>query len=345
MGMYIERDTQLIAFLDSNFDSQEYGLLYGKAGLALYYARKSTIDKMYTHVYNMLIDDLFANASRNTAIEFPRGILGIAFAVDLILEFYKKGNPDYVLDDIDALIYRSLDLNYKQTVETGMAAEGLFYMVLHLKYGIRGKYKKEIFAHKAAELLEYTYSGITDKGFRESVPINIFTTEFFFLYSVATLAELGYYKDRLTHICNELIYILYSCMPVQQFNRLVRLFTVVRIQSAVSGLGSLWNRYTALLRDQIDEDSLVNIDCKTNQLALSDGLTGVFLMMEQVNKYGLVRPFCYSWAYYKERVEKSELWNNLQTDSMPMYALGLNGLWGIHWCIENKCQSKVITKA
>lgn len=46
MGMYIERDTQLIAFLDSNFDSQEYGLLYGKAGLALYYARKSTIDKM-----------------------------------------------------------------------------------------------------------------------------------------------------------------------------------------------------------------------------------------------------------------------------------------------------------
>ncbi|MCI6181064.1 MAG: hypothetical protein MR661_02035, partial [Prevotella sp.] len=73
--------------------------------------------------------------------------------------------------------------------------------------------------------------------------------------------------------------------------------------------------------------------------------TGVFLMMEQVNKYGLVRPFCYSWAYYKERVEKSELWNNLQTDSMPMYTLGLNGLWGIHWCIENKCQSKVITKA
>ena len=25
MGMYIERDTQLIDFLDSNFDMQEYG--------------------------------------------------------------------------------------------------------------------------------------------------------------------------------------------------------------------------------------------------------------------------------------------------------------------------------
>lgn len=343
--MNIYDDEHLVAFLKNISDCMEPGLIYGKAGLALYYARLSNMDKTYSSIYKKLIDDLLANVSRSTAIEFPRGILGIAFAVDLILKFYKKGNPDYVLDDIDALIYKSLDLNYKQTVETGMAAEGLFYMTLHLKYGIRGKYKKKIFTRKAMELLEYTYSGITDKGFRESVPINIFTTEFFFLYSVATLAELGYYKDRLTHICNELIYILYSCMPVQRFNRLVRLFTVVRIQSAVSGLGSLWNRYTALLRDQIDEDSLVNIDCKTNQLALSDGLTGVFLMMEQVNKYGLVRPFCYSWAYYKERVEKSELWNNLQTDSMPMYALGLNGLWGIHWCIENKCQSKVITKA
>lgn len=333
------KQNHLLSFLNGIYGEIENGFLYGKAGLALYYARLSNIDQTFEPIYNKLIDDLLTNVSRNTAIEFPRGILGIAFAVDLILKFYKKGNPDYVLDDIDALIYRNLDLNYKQNVETDMAAEGLFYMTLHLKYGIRGKYKKEIFARKATELLEYSYSRMADKGFRESVPVNIFTTEFFFLYSVAALAELGYYKDRLTHICNELIYILYSNMPVLQFNRLTRLFLVIHIQSTVKGINCLWRSYAELLRGLINEEKLVSVDCKANQLSLSDGLTGVFLLMEQVNKLGIVKPFNCSWSFYKDRIDKSPLWNTLETGSVPMYALGLNGLWGMRWCIENKCRN------
>lgn len=335
MSDYNEK--KMLSFLDKNFKIFENGLLYGKAGMTLYYARKSFFDKTYIHVYNKLIEDLLANVSKNTAIEFPRGILGIAFSIDLILNFYKKGNPDYVLDDIDALIYRHLDLNYNQAVDISMVAEGLFYMSLHLKYGIRGKYKREIFSKKAIELLEYVYSETVDKGFKEYFPVNIFTTEFFFLYSIAVLAEMGYHKDRLTHICNELIYILYSNMPVQQFNRLARLFLVVYVISSIDKSKPSWYDYANLLRGLINEDKLMHTDCKTNQLGLSDGLTGVYLMMERINKYDIVAPFKYSWAYYKERVEQSSLWNNLESGNMPMYALGLNGLWGIHWCIENRC--------
>ena len=126
-------------------------------------------------------------------------------------------------------------------------------------------------------------------------------------------------------------------MPVLLFNRLVRLFLVVRIISSNDKIEPSWYDYANLLRGLINEDKLMRTDCKTNQLGLSDGLTGVYLIMERINKYGIVEPFKYSWTYYKERVEQSSLWNNLESGNMPMYALGLNGLWGIHWCIENRC--------
>jgi hypothetical protein len=326
--------------LEKQYNNFENGLLYGKAGLALYYARLSSMDKSYNTTYNKIINDLLSKIDNNTAVEFSRGLLGIGLAVDFILKFYKDGNPDYVLEDIDAIIYRSLDMNdHKKNIDVDIAAEGLLYIVLHIKYGIKGKTKKEIFVKKAISLLEHVYAEKQNNFFHESVPSQLFTKEFFLLYSIASLFEQGYYTDRIVHICNELIYELSSSTPILQFNRLVRAFLVSKIVSTIKGISTLWNEFAELQIRQISIDQLINNECKNMQLNLSDGLTGVYLLMEQINKCYPYPIFNISWDYYYKKVQNSLIKERIQKDDIQLYDMGINGFWGVNYCVDTRCNN------
>ena len=54
---------------DQQYDSLEGGLVYGKAGLALYYARLSNEDTAYKKIYNRLVDDVLTKVSDKTIVE------------------------------------------------------------------------------------------------------------------------------------------------------------------------------------------------------------------------------------------------------------------------------------
>lgn len=339
--MIPQNESNLLSILEKNYDYLENGLIYGKAGLALYYARLSSMDKSYNNIYNRIIKDLLSKLNNNTPVEFKRGILGVGVAIDLILKFYKKGNSDYVLDDIDAIIYKSLDINtHEKMISAEQVIEGLFYFVLHIKYGIRNKRKKEIFVNKATALLEYVYSQNPLALIKEAIPGQLLTDEFFFLYSLASLSEQGYYTDRIMHICNELIYQLVHITPILQFNKLVRLFLMKKIKSSVHGISDLWDESINSLIYQIPIERLLQNECKDKQLHLSDGLTGICLLMEQINKYSIKPIFDVPWDYYSAKVNDSSIQEHFQKDILPMYDLGINGLWGINYCLQMKCKHK-----
>ena len=138
-------ESELLALLKKQYDELEDGLVYGKAGLTIYYACLSEKDPTYKTIYNKLINDMLSKVSDRTPIEFPRGLLGIAFALDVIMHYFKPGNPDNVLDDLDAVIYKSLfKESNKQPIDMNLAVEALFYFSLHLKLGIRSKVKHRI---------------------------------------------------------------------------------------------------------------------------------------------------------------------------------------------------------
>ena len=147
--MKILEDEELLSILDLKLEKMESGLLYGKAGMALYYAELSEKDKRFTPVYNRIMESLMSDISENIPIEFGRGLIGISLAMDFIMKYFKKGNPDYVLDDIDAVLYKSLDIsNFKKFMNLGLVSEGLFYISVHLKYGIVNDYKKRLYEKK-----------------------------------------------------------------------------------------------------------------------------------------------------------------------------------------------------
>ena len=177
---YFPTDDTMLELLCKQYEKLEDGLVFGKAGLAIYYARLSNEDPAYKIMYNRLTDDLLSKVSGKTPIELTRGLLGIALALDFIMCYFKPGNPDIVLDDVDAVIYKNLDKGRDmKPLDLPLAVEGLFYLSMHLKYGIRCSSKRRIYCRKAINLLNDICLAMPIDFFQEPIPFNMFNRSAF----------------------------------------------------------------------------------------------------------------------------------------------------------------------
>ena len=61
-------ESEMLSLLEKQYNNLEDGLLYGKAGLAIYYARLSNYDPAYNAIYNRLIEDVLSKVSDKTPI-------------------------------------------------------------------------------------------------------------------------------------------------------------------------------------------------------------------------------------------------------------------------------------
>lgn len=323
-------ESEMLSLLEKQYNNLEDGLLYGKAGLAIYYARLSNYDPAYNAIYNRLIEDVLSKVSDKTPIEFSRGILGIAFALDIIMHFFKSGNPDSVLSDLDAVIYKSLDKGkHMRPLDTDMAIECLFYIALHLKFGIRNKVKHRIYESKAMQILNDICLSLPDNFFQEPIPHTIFNRSFFLLYAIGSLYEQGIGKQRIEHICSDLFFPIASCVPQIQFNKLERLFSVSRLVSTGCAGNQRWLDYCSLLTNSLSLEKLFNDNLGGNQLGLSDGLSGAMLLMSRVNYYYNAPSFDIKWKYYKKRIACCTTKAVITAKNTHLYRYGLNWLWGM----------------
>ena len=148
------------------------------------------------------------------------------------------------------------------------------------------------------------------------------------------------YINRIIHICNEVIYELMSATTVVQFNRLIRIFLVSEIYSSIKGLSYLWKDYIKTLISQLSINQLIYVDCKDKQLHLTNGLTGICLLMEKINKNFINTKFNIPWDYYCTKIHNSSLKEHLAKENLPIYDLGINGFWGISYCLDTRCKDK-----
>ena len=280
------------------------------------------------------MESLMSDISENIPIEFGRGLIGISLAMDFIMKYFKKGNPDYVLDDIDAVLYKSLDIsNFKKFMNLGLVSEGLFYISVHLKYGIVNDYKKRLYEKKAISLLEYIYTNRQNKWFAEEYPGLLFCNEFFFLYSLCLMYEQGIYQTRIEHICKEIIIELFASIPSLHYNRLIRLFLVSKIINVVK-VTHVWDEYFELLRGNISVKYLIEEECSRNRLYLSDGLTGIYIMLYMINRLRNTTVFELNWDYYTALILNNKSLISLRNNTTISTGIGINGYWGINYLLK-----------
>lgn len=334
---YFPTDDTMLELLCKQYEKLEDGLVFGKAGLAIYYARLSNEDPAYKIMYNRLTDDLLSKVSGKTPIELTRGLLGIALALDFIMCYFKPGNPDIVLDDVDAVIYKNLDKGRDmKPLDFTLAVEGLFYLSMHLKYGIRCSSKRRIYCRKAINLLNDICLAMPIDFFQEPIPFNMFNRSAFLLYAIGNLYEQRIETQRIEHICNDLIYQLGTNVPIFQFTRLERLFVVTRLIKLGCAKDANWHEYQELLLNSLSLKELFNEECPDNQLTLSDGLTGAVFLMLGTNKYSETPIFDVPWNFYCARLEQCTSLTQITGNDMPLYKNGINWLWGMKTLLRFK---------
>jgi hypothetical protein len=319
------------SIMDKNKDLSN-DLFYGKAGIAIYYAIKSNQDKSVQKFYNKFVNDILANVNENTPMTLEKGLLGVCLSIDIILKYYKKGNPDYVLENLDSMIYSKFCINqYKEHQSLDNYIDALFYLSYHLKLSLYGKERRQLFIRESMVWIDYVYSYLPSNFFEEPLPFSIIHKPLLFLDSLECLYTQGIHCDRICHILNEIAYSLN--LPTRHANRLALLYVVKKICITVEGLSVYWFEFADILTNHISMERIFNKEIKNRQIFFGDGLSGIYLLILGCNRLLGYKKFNIDINYYFRRVMDSDVTKKLKKE-IPYEAYSLNGYWGINLFYE-----------
>ena len=260
------------------------------------------------------------------------GLFGICLSIDIILKYYKKGNPDYVLEDIDSLIYRKFYISQSNEYQSSENyIDALFYLSYHLKLSLYGKERRQLFIRESMVWVDYVYSNLPSDFFEELLPFNIIHKPLLFLDSLVCLYSQGIHCDRICHILNEIIYSLN--LPMQHANRLALLYIVKKTCITVEGLSDYWFEFADILSNNISMERIFNNEIKNRQIFFINGVSGIYLLMLGCNRLFEYNMFNIDTDYYFRRIMDSDVTKKLKK-GIPHDAYSLNGYWGINLFYE-----------
>ena len=145
--------------------------------------------------------------------------------------------------------------------------------------------------------------------------------------------EQGIYQTRIEHICKEIIIELFASIPSLHYNRLIRLFLVSKIINVVK-VTHVWDEYFELLRGNISVKYLIEEECSRNRLYLSDGLTGIYIMLYMINRLRNTTVFELNWDYYTALILNNKSLISLRNNTTISTGIGINGYWGINYLLK-----------
>lgn len=109
----------------------EPGLFYGKMGVVIFFAHyyQYTNERMYIDFAGELLDEIFEEIDENTPICFDKGLCGIGWGVEYLLQNkFMKGDSNEILNDIDNKVMELDPIKIiNKSVKTGL--EGILYYI------------------------------------------------------------------------------------------------------------------------------------------------------------------------------------------------------------------------
>jgi hypothetical protein len=148
------------------------GLLNGKMGIAIFFYQYAdyTRNKLYEQYAAELVDEICAEISTETPIDFANGLTGIGWGVEyLVQKGFIKADTDEILEEIDHAVYAAtMQVPFSFQNLTTLFEFGLFY-IARLKGGLQSEDSPGI--KKKREMLIYMMDEL-EKLFIKSRPHN-----------------------------------------------------------------------------------------------------------------------------------------------------------------------------
>lgn len=113
------------------------GLQDGKTGAAIFFfncARKTEED-VYENLANCLLDNLFDNLSDKKSLEFAKGLCGIGWGIEYLLQHgFVEGDANEVLSDIDIYVINEICFQHMTGLNLDWGVIGLGrYILMRLR--------------------------------------------------------------------------------------------------------------------------------------------------------------------------------------------------------------------
>lgn len=318
-------NTKLISFFKR--EDISLGLADGKMGFCIYFyvSGRNERNREYEAVAEKLLDDIFENIDAVNSIDVKNGLAGIGLGVDyLIKNNYVKGNINVILKDIDDVIFRNLSYSkYYEKIELLSLIHILYYLCIRLESQKQGCENEYLFRELIIQTINILYERIDLSFYEEPFAYNIDYPLPQLLFVLSKIYSLDFYNYRLIKIIEELSYKVLSTFPILHSNRLYLLWGMGALNRLIKN--KQWEKYTCLLKNQIDIETLLNQELRNKNIYFNEGITSIYYLINSLSNYFSREESDTIRKQTVAKINSSEVWNSLKDN--PQYFESHTGLY------------------
>lgn len=316
----------------------DVGLLNGKLGVSIYFftLASRTKNTRYQETAENLLGEVYNSLGKATVpSDFEDGMAGIAWGLCyLIRNGYVDADADEILSEADDRIYRFLNentVNLPVSLRRGLLGY-LFYYTYRLvcSTGSSDKANVYIFQRVCIDLINQIGQLVEEDKFqsREPALFTVFWDLPVLLMLLARVRALNFCKDKIDRVLDYLTPIVTSLYPSLHSNRLYLLLAMEHVLKEASVPN--WRTHAELLGKGISSLKIINNECKSLNILLSDGISGLAFISKKLvalsGNSGLILPE----EKVIKKIKESVWWDDIDIYIGMRTNIGLSaGLSGI----------------
>lgn len=265
------------------------GLFEGKMGLCIYWYIQARCYKKedYEAKASDLLDEIYEDLGNKTyPNDFENGIIGIAFAIDYLLENeFVKGNRDDVLGEVDDVIFRNLYYEHidKRTKRSAVEVDELWAGIYFAKRLQNDKLSKEqefLYKRILMEVINRVSSNVS--SYINTEPIIFGPLAYVYLVFLVLLTETSkclFYNKKLYLLIEEWKDDIKTLIPNSEghkyimWNLLSKLTQEVRTDSL--------HLYLEMIKQYMDISYFINNELHSRNIDLYNGISAWALYLLQ----------------------------------------------------------------
>ena len=328
--------------LENAKEENGLGLLNGKLGLSIYFYHlaKKTENQEFQETADNLVGEIFEKLSEaKLPTDFENGLAGIAYGISYLVNAdFVEADLDETLSELDDRVYRFLEdqkNNLPANFRNGILGY-LIYSLDRLESSLKSGHQSNIYIFQklAAGLLNQLGQLIEEEKLQDREPqlFNIFWDLPLALIVIAQSKRLQVNPNKVERILDYLLPNLLSLVPSLHCNRLYLLLGIESILKEVDN--SVLRKHAEFLKSCIDRETIFNSECKSLNIHVFDGVSGLRLIVEKLEEIAGDSFFIPSDELVFNKINESVCWGKNDFYDPFKKSIGLvSGLSGIGWTL------------
>ena len=321
--------------LSQNMDNMPMGLFHGKMGVSIYFFHQAqlTNDKRYKKLANKLLDSIYNQISTESNIDLGNGLIGVCLGINYLLDKeFLKGNVNYVLADLDDIIYKSFIALLATVNENNSNYIFKSFWEYILYFSIRLENRK------LNKNLRFIYENIVITGINQieemghlsdkfSEPSSFSINGYFipnYMFVLSQVYKLDFYNYKIDKILDELSDRILSTYPLLQSSKLLLMAGMKKILRSNSL--PKWEEHVQLLEKKMNIENLINDEFSKSNINVQNGLSGLYFLLSSLFESDAI-----TCDELKNKIVSSDQWDLfLNNEYSPSFnSIGLvSGLGG-----------------